>query len=586
MPDKELETLARVALGEDKADLAILGGDIVNVYTGELLKGWSVATKGDKIAYVGPDASHTLGSDTRTIDATGKVLVPGFVEGHTHIDSIFCIPELTRYAILGGTTTIIAETSMIGNALGYKGVSYFLESAKGQPVKYFFTLPTLAPPFAHLESSTDISEQEMKELLGRDEVVGMGEAYWTSALYDMGRVSGYLSSAKAMNKSRDGHGAGVKGNKLVAYSALGITCDHEPINSKEVLDRLRLGLYVFVREGTIRRDLENIIGIKDQNVDLRRVGFGTDGISPKELVKDGYLDFMVQKAINLGLDPISVFQMASLNVAEHFGLDSRVGGIAPGRCADILVLPEIRTVKCEYVIAGGRLAAENGRLLVEPKPYVFPEDARHSVRLPRPFTPEDFDILAPDGWREARVRVISMRNAIICDELHLNLPVSDGQVRIDVEQDILKAAAIQRHNNTGRTGLGLIRGFGLKRGAFGMCMGWDAMSMVVVGTNESDMAAVVNRLAEIQGGVVLVDNGKVVDEIPMPVAGIISEIPIPALAEKQERIIKLIQEMGSPLDDPGLSIQTLSATFLPFLKLTEKGLVDTKTNSIVSLFLE
>ena len=586
MPDKELETLARVALGEEKADLAILGGDLVNVYTGELLKEWSVAVKGDKIAYVGPDASHTVGPQTRVIEAKGKVLAPGFVEAHTHVDTIFTLPELVKYAVMGGTTTIVAETSVIGNVLGYDGVIYFIEAGRGQPVRFFYTLPACAPPFPHLESSVSMTEEQMVELLQRDEVVGLGEGYWTVVMSDMSRVSGIYAKAKSLGKLRDGHGAGLRGNKLAAYAALGISSDHEPINPAEVLERLRLGMYVFVREGTIRRDLGNVIAIKDQNVDLRRIGLGTDGISPKELIKDGYLDFMVQKAIDLGLDPIQVFQMASLNVAEHFGIDDRVGGIAPGRFADILVMPKLGVIKFDYVITAGQVAAEAGRLIAEPRSYIYPAGARRTVRLPRDFTAEDFAIASPGENQEVKVRVINMRNDIICDELQISVPVRESRIHADAGQDLLKVACIQRHDNSGRTGLGLIRGFGIKRGAFGASMGWDSLPIVVVGANDTDMAVVVNRLAEIGGGMVFVDAGRVVHEIPLPVGGIISEQPIPVLAEMQERMLTLLKENGTPLDDPTLSIQTLSATFLPFFKICELGLVDTRKNQVVSLFVD
>jgi adenine deaminase len=586
MPRNELEVLADVALGEEKADLVVMDGDIVNVFTGELLNGWSVAIKGDKVAYVGPDARHTIGEQTQVIEAQGRVLVPGFIDGHSHVDLIFTIPQLVKYAILGGTTTIVAETSSIGNSLGYRGILHFIESSQGQPVKFFFTLAPCIPPFPHLESSNPLSPAEQEELLRREEVVGTGEAYWTTVLMDKGRVSGLFAQTKALRKIRDGHAAGAKGLKLAAYAALGATSDHEPISHSEVMERLRLGMHVFVREGNIRRDLENIAAIKDANLDLRRVGLGSDGIGPKELLRDGYQNYMVQKAINLGIDPIKVIQMATLNVAEHFGLDDRVGAIAPGRYADILIIPDLRTIQLEYVICNGVVAARQGQVLVQAKPYRFPEDTRHSIRLPRPFTAEDFKILVKDGRREATVRVMSLRNDIICDEVHMTLPTSNGGLAINVEQDLLKVATVQRHDNSGRFGLGLLRGFGLKRGALAASMGWDAQNIVVVGANEADMALAVNRLAEIQGGVLLAEQGQVLEEMSLPIGGILSELPMETLAEKQERIVRLVKERGCCREDPFLSIQTLSATFLPFLKICERGLVDVHQNQVVSLFLD
>lgn len=304
--------LMKVAVGEAEADLAIVNGDIVNVYTGEVV-GASVLIKGDKIASVGKDIGKAVGSSTRIIDAAGKTLIPGLIDGHTHIDSIFSISEVLRYAIQGGTTTIVTETSNIACALGYEGVIQFLRSIKDQPVKVFIT----APPMVTLSPVTEehaLSVKQLRKLLKRREVIGLGEPYWGGVVNGDRRVLDLITETINWDKKVDGHSSGARGNKLQAYISSGVSSCHEPISTEEVRERLRLGLFVLIREGEIRRDLKAISPIKDENIALTRLAISTDGLGPWQLVSDGYMEFVVQKTINLGFSPVQAIQMATINV--------------------------------------------------------------------------------------------------------------------------------------------------------------------------------------------------------------------------------------------------------------------------------
>jgi adenine deaminase len=576
--------LMKVALGEAEADLAIINGSIVNVYTGEVVEGASILIKGDKIAYVGNDVGKATGSSTRVIDAAGKTLIPGLIDGHTHIDSILSISEVLRYAIQGGTTTIITETSTIFSALGYEGVTQFLKSARNQPIKVFIT----APPMVTLSPVTEehaLSVKQLRNLLRRREVIGLGEPYWGEVVNGNQRVLDLITETINRGKKVDGHSSGARGSKLQAYISSGVSSCHEPITVEEVIERLRLGLFILIREGEVRRELKAISPIKDENIALSRLAIATDGLDPSQLVSDGYMEFIVQKAINLGFSPVQAIQMTTINVAQHFALDDVIGGIAPGKYADIVIIPDLRTIRAEYVISNGQIVARNGQPLVLPREHRYPQSIQNSIHLTKNFTTSDFAIPVESSRNQVKVRLIDQVTNLVTREEFIDMPVSDGQLKPDVSRDILKVAAIERTYWTGKSFVGLIRGIGLKRGAIAASDVWDCGNIIVVGADETDMARAVNRVKELGGGIVVCAGNRILTEIAFPVAGGISIQPAETIVGKLRDIQQAAADLGCNLSDIRLALVVLPTPAIPFLRICESGLFNLRQNSFVDLIM-
>ncbi|MGA6927468.1 MAG: amidohydrolase family protein, partial [Desulfosarcina sp.] len=368
--------LIDVALGRVSGDLAIVNARLLNVYTGEILDGQSVCTCGERIACVGPELGHAIGEGTRVIDAAGATLIPGLIDGHAHLAWLFTAAEFVKYAAVGGTTTIVTETLEAYPVAGLAGILDFLASLKDQPMRFFATAPAMV---STSRASMGIDPDDLETLLARDEILGLGESYWQAVLQNRDVFLPAFTKTLAHRKTLEGHSAGARGGKLQAYAACGISSCHEPIKADEVLERLRLGLHVMVREGSIRRDLADIAAIKDMVADTRRLILTTDGISPTDLMQMGYMEYLVQKAIDCGFEPIVAVQMATLNVAEHFGLDDRIGGIAPGKYADMVLIPDPKTIKATCVVGNGRIIARDGSLEVMPRKHIFTSASLNSV---------------------------------------------------------------------------------------------------------------------------------------------------------------------------------------------------------------
>lgn len=576
--------LMQVAQGRMAADLVVVNASLLNVYTSEIIENASVSISGDRIACVGPPPDGVIGAATRVIDAGGKFLVPGFIDSHTHLAWFLGIDEFLKCAIPSGATTIISELIEVYPVGGIDGVLDFLDSFQHQPIKLFAT----APAMVSISSQTrGIREADLRRLLDREDILGLGEAYWQGVLQTPECFVPAFEQTLEKGKVIEGHSAGARGRKLDVYAACGISSCHEPITADEVVERLRLGIYVMAREGGIRKDLKPIANILAKDIDLRRLIIATDGVGPAELMEKGYLHHVVRLAVEYGFDPITAVQMVTLHPAEHFGIDHLVGGIAPGRYADMLILPDLKTFAPQWVISCGNVVARDGHMTVPPRKHAFSWASCHTVHLPKPLLPSDFSVKVPQpAHTSATLRVIAMVTDLVTAEKSVTLPVVGGEITISTDADLLKIAAVDRAHTPGRIFVGFITGFGLKSGALASSAAWDCADIVVVGTDEADMALAVNRIRELQGGVVYTAGGRVLLELALPVFGLLSSASIAHVVEAVRALNQTLNARGVPFTDPLLTLNTLTGAAIPYLRICEQGLVNLKDGNLNSLFVE
>ncbi len=579
---RDFMAIMDTALGKKNPDLVVKNAELVNVYTGEIQKNACISVCGDRIAFVGTGDDFIEGPDTKIIDAKGKIVIPGLIDGHNHLAWFVTPSEFLRYAVKGGTTTIITETMEVFPVAGEKGVEDFMASMKNQPVKIFSTAPATSSISSNVAG---MSREVLHKFLLKDEILGLGESYWQTVFQSPENFLPAFEETLKKGKTLEGHSAGARGRKLAAYTGLGISSCHEPINADQVLERLRLGIYVLAREGSIRSDLEAIAPIKDMGVDLRHLCFASDSITPKELMENGYMENILQKAINKGFQPLDAIKTVTLNVAEHFGISDHVGGVAPGRYADMLIIPDINTIEPEYVISCGKVVAENGKLLVQPKAHEFKEKSKHSVNLPKKIFDRDFAVSVANKSDSVKVRVMELITDLVTKEKIVSFNVVDGEIIQDIEHDILKVAAIDRNLNPGEYFTGFLKGFGMKSGAFAATGAWDTADIITIGTNDKDMAFAVNRVHELNGGIVVCENEKIIMELGLPVFGLLSELPIEKVADMTERINKKVQDMGCRSNDPLLTMITLTGAAIPYIRICEQGLVNLKDGKPADLII-
>lgn len=441
MDKAEILSLTRVSTGQKPPDLLIKNARLVNVYTGEIQEGISVGTSGSRIAFVTPE-EVTPSRETEVIDAAGCYLVPGLIDGHTHLDALHHIHEYLRYAAAGGTTTIVTETSGIANLAGVKGVYWFLEAMRNQPVRVLATAPSMVPGDPRVQEGREFSPADLARLLREPDVVGLGESYWPRVLDGEKEVLEFFATALSEGKPLEGHSSGARGRKLQGYIATGVTSCHEPITAQEARERLQLGLHVMIREGSVRRDLAAMAPLAEEGIDTRRLALATDGLEPEELLEKGYMEFVVQKAIDLGFPPVQAIRMATLNVAEHFHLDQHLGGIAPGKYADMFLTGSLKEIKAKVVICNGRVIARDGKLTVPVREHKYPAEAYHLLAFPANVTPEFFKVSAGPYKKEAQVRVIRQVNDMLTAEETATLQVRAGEILPDPSRDIIYVLSV------------------------------------------------------------------------------------------------------------------------------------------------
>jgi adenine deaminase len=574
--------LVEVALGRKPADMVIRDGVLMDVYTGRMLPRRSVAIWDKWIAYVGPDAAFTIGEDTLVMDADERIICPGYIDSHTHVSAYWDTADFLKYAIPGGTTTLITEVENFGFALGAAGFRAFLEQVRNHPVKFYCLIPPMVTT-SPAASPLFITQAEVRELLGDEMVIGLGESYWQGAILNPDdRVLSLIRETLAAGKTVQGHAAGAYDKRLAAYAAAGALSCHEAVSSEDVLSRLELGYAVFLREGYIRRDLDIILPLKD-DIDLRRVTLSTDGTSPEFLIKGGYLHDVVQKAVDLGLEPVKAVQMVSINPAEHLGLSYITGGIAPGRFADILLLPRPDIMKPDLVISEGRIIAEGGKTVVPLPRTPYPENLFNTV-LVDPLAEDSLAVPLSAIGSRGEMRTMDIQpGGLVTREGKVKVTPFNGKISPDPERDVLKIVFIERVSGRGEKFVGFIRGWGQKRGAVATSLCWDASGIIAIGENDHDLVTAINRVIDHQGGIVLSVNGELLTDLPFNIGGYVSEKKIEDIASELTRFRQRVNELGSNLETPHLTLVTLTSAAIPFIQMSEKGYFRFRENDYVGL---
>ena len=583
---EQIERLIRGALGEIKADMVITGGKLVNVYSGELLAGMEVAVLDGRVCYVGPSAAHTRGSETEHIDATGLVIAPGFIDAHTHI-SHFCRPyEYLEAYLAHGTTALITTCDELASVFGFEGVKLFLAEVERHPTRVFTMLSMAAPQDPLVCNTRSFSQAEVAEALADPRILGLGEVVsWVRLIERDPQILERLEMAWREGKMIDGHTAGARDQKLCAIAAAGVSSCHEPISEEDALQRLRTGYWVMLREGSFRRDLEATLKpFVNDGVNPQRLILVTDSKGPDDIAREGYLDFVVRRAIRLGLPPIQAIQAVTLNAATYCGLDRDIGGIAPGRYADLVLLEDLEEARVHSVYIGGKVAAQAGGTLTVKDPISFPAEVFHSLRVDRPITPESFRIRC--SLPSVKIRVMELLNLNITVERILKQSPRSGALEADPDQDLMKVAVFDRHGTTGKIVFGFLKGLGARVGAIGTTSNLDENTLLVAGSDDQDMATCANLLLQTGGGMAVVDHGEILARLDFPVGGIFSLDPWPVVGEGLTRIHRCLRERGSRFPKSIYALCFLTFATLPALRITARGLVAVKGRKIVPLIVE
>lgn len=577
---KMISSLNAVAMGEKKADIILKNCSLVNVYTKEINTATQVSIFQDRIAYVGPDASHSAGPKTTIIDLQGKYLTPGFADPHTHIDQFVMPSELAKQSLLCGTTSLFSDPIDIVSVCGFAGLKEFVKSCSGLPIRIFSVTPggiPVDPKFSHGKA---LSIQQEKSTLKLNNIVGLGEVFsWTKVTNRDPKTMKKLSQMLDQNCLINGHTAGASDKKLNAYISSGIFSCHEPIDYAQVMERLRLGMWVMMREGSIRRDLKNIIPQIIQNKPyLSRLMFCSDGLDPIDISEHGHIDHCVREAIKLGMDKIDAISCASKTSFDYYGMGKDLGGIAPGKLADMLVFDDLEQ-KPRRVFVGGELVASNGSIVTKVRKDVLPSWITKTVKL-EPVSEKSFTISSKKP--SVIANVIEMDTEIITKLSTIELDSKQGNVLASKDKDVWKVAAFDRIYGSGKKAVGFLKNFGADMGAFASTWSFHENDMIVIGSSDKDMAFAVNYLIKSQGGMVLVKEGKVVSFLPLQVGGILSKNPFGDVLQRFVDINQTLRDNGCKFQRPHLMPLFLPFLALPSVRILHSGIIDVKKRSMIS----
>lgn len=588
------KTLVDVAMGRRAATLVIRNGRWVNVHSGEILPNTDVAIFESRIAYVGDDASHTIDDDTQVIDADGRYLVPGLCDAHMHVESgMVTVTEFARAVIPHGTTSMFIDPHEIANVLGLPGVKLMHDEAATLPINIYVQMPSCVPSAPGLETpGASIGSAEVAEAMTWPGIIGLGEMMnFPGVFMSDDTMHAEMAETRKAGKVIGGHYAALDlGLPFHGYVAGGPADDHEGTRVDDAVARVRQGMKAMLRLGSAWYDVATQVkAITEMGLDSRNFILCTDDSHSGTLVNDGHMNRVVRHAIAQGLKPITAIQMATLNTAEHFGVEKDIGSITPGRYADIILTSDLVSLPIEMVIAAGDVVAQDSGLSVDLPPYSYPDFATGTVKLGKRLSAEDFAISTPaslNGASSATARVIGVvENQAPTKALTHEMPIVDGRVQMDLAHDVCQIALVERHQATGGVVNGFVSGFGLNVPcAIGSTVAHDSHHMIVVGTDSAEMARAANRLGDLGGGVVVFREGQEIGLVELPIAGLMSNERAEVVAQKAARMVAAMAECGCTLNNAYMQLSLLALVVIPELRISDLGLVDVGQFEVVDLW--
>ena len=584
--------LVDVAMGRQPADTVIRQGRWVNVHSGEIIPGIDIAIADGRFAYVGADASHAIGAATQVIEADGRYMVPGLCDGHMHVESgMVTVTEFARAVLPHGTTSMFIDPHEIANVLGLPGVRLMHDEAAGLPLNVFVQMPSCVPSAPGLENSgAELGPAEVREAMAWPNIIGLGEMMnFPGVIAGDAKMLDEIAATQNAGKTVGGHYASPDlGPAFHAYAAAGPADDHEGTRAEDAIARVRQGMRAMLRLGSAWYDVAaQVKAITESGLDPRNFILCTDDSHSGTLVNDGHMNRVVRHAIAQGLKPIIAIQMATLNTAQHFGLERELGSITPGRRADLLLTSDLVALPVEQVMARGIVMAEHGKLTADIKAFAYPASAKNTVNMKRDLTARDFDIVAPKGANQVTARVIGVvENQAPTKALQKRLTVNSGLVEAEATSGVCQIALVERHRATGTVVNAFVSGFGYDTDcAVASTVAHDSHHMIVVGTSKADMAMAANILRQIGGGVVVVSKGIELARVELPIAGLMSDERAEIVAVKAEKMVAAMKACGCTLNNAYMQHSLLALVVIPELRISDVGLVDVTKFEKVELFV-
>nr|MDA3896417.1 adenine deaminase [Desulfobacteraceae bacterium] len=561
------------AKGEHPVDCLFTNARIINVFSNEIIAG-HIAVSGGYIVGIGEYPAQ------KTVDLKNRYVSPGFIDAHVHIESAMTsVAEFAKAVVCKGTTTVVADPHEIANVMGTRGLDYMLASSENLPVNIFFTLPSCVPATNMETAGAVLDPQIIKPYLNHQRIVGLGEMMnFPGVLFRDDAVIEKIKDTRSSRKPVDGHAPGLTGKDLNAYIAAGISSDHECTTADEAMEKLRLGMHIMIREGTGAKNLKALLPVINKKT-ADRIMWCTDDRHPHDICEQGHIDYMIRTAVQNGIDPVSAIRIATINPAQYFGLN-QLGAIAPGKKADMIVFSDLYNISAQEVYSSGRLIVSDGKLMHE-------DFLTACVSCPSTMNVKAGSIQFAIPAQTEKIRVIELvEKQIITRQAIHDAKIENDFAVADISADILKIAVVERHKGTGNIGKAFVSGFGLKKGAIASSVAHDSHNIIVIGTNDDDMKVAVECIIEMNGGLTAVCDRQISAELPLPIAGLMSDKSLETVRSQMDAMINAARGMGATVADPFMILSFLALPVIPELKLTDQGLFDVNQFRHVSLFVD